>query len=44
MVEQKINFAKTFSVSILRVEVAILQRYVKAEIAVRQTETHTKVK
>jgi hypothetical protein len=35
MVELKINFAKTFSVSILKVEFDILQRSVKIEIAVR---------
>ena len=37
MVELKINFAKTFSVSILRVEVDNLQRFVKTEIADRNT-------
>ena len=37
MVEPKINFAKTFSVSIMRVKVDILQRFVKTEIAGRNT-------
>jgi len=44
MVELKTNFAKTFSVSIIRVEVETLQIFVKTEIADRQTETHTEVK
>jgi hypothetical protein len=44
MVELKINYAKTFSLSIMRVEVDNLQRFVKTEITDRQTETHTEVK
>lgn len=44
MFEMKIIFAKTFSVSIIRVEVETLQIFVKTEIADRQTETHKEVK
>jgi hypothetical protein len=44
MIELKMNFAKTISVSIVRVEVDNLQVFVKTETADRQTETHTEVR